>query len=189
MFNLSDEAWGDYPETAAPILPSRAAITAGLTPAQAAAAAHDGAILVLAGAGTGKTLTAGVALRIAEQGIQGTGVPPSVPARMGPGHVSPVLLETSMRNAGSRMWPSRAAWSGSASATSNIAAAIPGLRRSWLTSQRSTMSRAGSARSGLMAAVLVASGGTTWRTSMFGTELKAFSSAACSPSCSAGCSW
>jgi len=150
MFNLSDEAWGDYPETAAPILPSPAAITAGLTPAQAAAAAHDGAILVLAGAGTGKTktLTAGVALRIAEQGIQGTGVPPSVPARMGPGHVSPVLLETSMRNAGSRMWPSRA----SASATSNIAAAIPGLRRSWLTSQRSTVSRAGSARSGLMAA-------------------------------------
>ena len=71
MFNLSDEAWGDYPETAAPILPSRAAITAGLTAAQAAAAAHDGAILVLAGAGTGKTktLTAGVALRIAEQGI------------------------------------------------------------------------------------------------------------------------
>ena len=72
MFNLSDEAWGDYPETAAPALPSRAEITAGLTPAQAAAAAHDGAILVLAGAGTGKTktLTAGVALRIAEQGIR-----------------------------------------------------------------------------------------------------------------------
>ena len=34
MFNLSDEAWGDYPETAAPALPSRAEITAGLTPAQ-----------------------------------------------------------------------------------------------------------------------------------------------------------
>lgn len=70
MFNRSDDGW-DYPEAPVSTLPSRAAITAGLTPAQAAAAAHDGAILVLAGAGTGKTktLTAGVALRIAEQGI------------------------------------------------------------------------------------------------------------------------
>ena len=35
----------------------RAAILAGLTPAQAEAATHDGPILVLAGAGTGKTRT------------------------------------------------------------------------------------------------------------------------------------
>ena len=52
MFNLSDDGW-DYPEAAAPTLPSRATITAGLP----AAAANDGAILVLPGAGTGKTKT------------------------------------------------------------------------------------------------------------------------------------
>ena len=47
------------------------AILAGLTPAQAEAAVHDGAILVLAGAGTGKTriLTRAVAWRIEKQGI------------------------------------------------------------------------------------------------------------------------
>ena len=47
------------------------AILAGLTPAQAEAAVHDGAILVLAGAGTGKTrvLTRAVAWRIERQGI------------------------------------------------------------------------------------------------------------------------
>lgn len=41
-------------------------ILAGLTPPQAEAAMHDGAILVLAGAGTGKTrtLTSAVAWRI-----------------------------------------------------------------------------------------------------------------------------
>ena len=48
-----------------------AAILAGLTPAQTEAATHDGAILVLAGAGTGKTRTliSAVAWRIARQGI------------------------------------------------------------------------------------------------------------------------
>ena len=46
-------------------------ILAGLTPPQAEAAMHDGAILVLAGAGTGKTrtLTSAVAWRIARHGI------------------------------------------------------------------------------------------------------------------------
>jgi DNA helicase-2/ATP-dependent DNA helicase PcrA len=46
-------------------------ILAGLTPPQAEAAMHDGAILVLAGAGTGKTrtLTSAVAWRIACHGI------------------------------------------------------------------------------------------------------------------------
>ncbi len=46
-------------------------ILAGLTPRQAEAAALTGAVLVLAGAGTGKTrtLTAGVAARIAARGI------------------------------------------------------------------------------------------------------------------------
>ena len=49
----------------------QSAILAGLTPAQAQAAVHDGAILVLAGAGTGKTrvLTRAVAWRIKKQGI------------------------------------------------------------------------------------------------------------------------
>lgn len=71
MLNYSEESWDVLPSSE-PGLASRAEITAGLTPAQAAAAAHDGAILVLAGAGTGKTrtLTAGVALRIAEHGIR-----------------------------------------------------------------------------------------------------------------------
>ena len=46
-------------------------ILAGLTPPQAEAAMHNGAILVLAGAGTGKTrtLTSAVAWRIARHGI------------------------------------------------------------------------------------------------------------------------
>lgn len=71
MLNFSNDTWDEFPQTAQRV-PDRAEITAGLTPAQARAAAHDGAILVLAGAGTGKTrtLTAGVALRIAEQGIR-----------------------------------------------------------------------------------------------------------------------
>jgi len=58
MFNPSDEAW-PY-EDMAPLsfrLPSPATITTGLTPAQVDAASHDGAILVLAGAGTDKTRT------------------------------------------------------------------------------------------------------------------------------------
>jgi DNA helicase-2/ATP-dependent DNA helicase PcrA len=42
--------------SALPEIP-QSAILAGLTPAQAEAAVHDGAILVLAGAGTGKTRT------------------------------------------------------------------------------------------------------------------------------------
>jgi len=47
------------------------AIAAGLTPVQIAAASHRGSILVLAGAGTGKTstLTAAVAHRIAVDGV------------------------------------------------------------------------------------------------------------------------
>ena len=51
--------------------PAFDAIAAGLTPVQIAAACHQGSILVLAGAGTGKTstLTAAVAHRIAVDGV------------------------------------------------------------------------------------------------------------------------
>ena len=55
MFNPSDEAWS-Y-EDMAPLssrLPGLATITAGLPRAQVDAASHDGAILLLAGAGIGK---------------------------------------------------------------------------------------------------------------------------------------
>jgi DNA helicase II / ATP-dependent DNA helicase PcrA len=50
---------------------AEATILAGLTPSQATAATLSGAVLVLAGAGTGKTrtLTAGVAMRIASRRI------------------------------------------------------------------------------------------------------------------------
>jgi len=64
---------GDTDEGGISTLPAipQSAILAGLTPAQAEAAVHDGAILVLAGAGTGKTrtLTSAVAWRIAQHGI------------------------------------------------------------------------------------------------------------------------
>jgi len=46
MFNLSDDGWDDYPEMAAPVLPSRGTITAELTPVQVAKAMHDVAILM-----------------------------------------------------------------------------------------------------------------------------------------------
>ena len=54
-----------------PALPGQSAMSAGLTAAQAQAAAHDGPILVLAGAGSGKTktLTAAVGWRIDVLGV------------------------------------------------------------------------------------------------------------------------
>ena len=61
----------EHPESAPTIVTvpdtDRTAILRGLTPNQATAATLFGAVLVLAGAGTGKTrtLTAGVAMRIA----------------------------------------------------------------------------------------------------------------------------
>ena len=90
MFNPSDNTWGDDPETAAQAQPSRAAITARTQPGKAAAAAHDGVILVLAGVGTGKTktLTSGVTLRIAERGNRedaGRKRERGTPAPLGPG--------------------------------------------------------------------------------------------------------
>ena len=64
---------GERPDQCPPVdlAGLRSTILAGLTPAQAEAATLDGAVLVLAGAGTGKTrtLTAGVAWRIGARGI------------------------------------------------------------------------------------------------------------------------
>ena len=56
---------------AEPAVTATSSILAGLTPAQAEAASLSGAVLVLAGAGTGKTktLTSGVAWRIQARGI------------------------------------------------------------------------------------------------------------------------
>jgi DNA helicase-2/ATP-dependent DNA helicase PcrA len=65
----------EHPESAAMTAPvpdmDHTAILRGLTPSQATAATLSGAVLVLAGAGTGKTrtLTAGVAMRIADRRI------------------------------------------------------------------------------------------------------------------------
>jgi DNA helicase II / ATP-dependent DNA helicase PcrA len=64
-------ALGDEPGAEATPAERLSSILAGLTPGQVEAAALTGAVLVLAGAGTGKTrtLTAGVAARIAARGI------------------------------------------------------------------------------------------------------------------------
>ena len=68
---LALRAAASFEERTGPVASSFDAIAATLTETRVAAAAHPGSILVLAGAGTGKTstLTAAVAHRVAVDGI------------------------------------------------------------------------------------------------------------------------